>query len=605
MRTDLLGGGAAPQRGLIWRAFAQDRRATFMSDKTAPPLTRLAPTIGFADLYTPKLVTILREGYGLKELRADAFAGATVAIVALPLSMAIAIASGVEPARGLYAAIVGGFLVSALGGSRFQIGGPAGAFIVLVAATVHQHGVDGLLLATFLSGFILAAAGFLRLGSYIQLIPYPVTVGFTAGIAAIILASQIKDFFGLATGDASAHEIVPLIAEAAGAYSSVNLHATAIAVGTVALIAALQRLRPSLPAILIAVLAASVAAAALDLPVETVGSRFGGIPSGLPRPQALSLNFGAITAVLPHAFSFALLGAIESLLSATVADAMTGRRHRSNCELAAQGVANIAAPIFGGIVVTGTIARTATNVRAGAHGPVAGILHSLFLLAFMLVAAPLAAYAPLAALAAVLVAVAWKMIEWGAMAMLLRNSATDAAALAATFLLTVFRSLTEAIFAGIAIGALAFIHRMAKTAELSSHGALIREDAPDDPTALRTPYQAPAAAANGVAVYRLTGAIFFASAASLGIALDKILAGQRLLILDFSNAAFVDSSGANAIAGFLDKAARRGVSVVIAGAEPSVRRALLAGGVRPPKAQYDQSLETALAAARGLDLRAE
>lgn len=572
-----------------------------MQVETRARLTRHSWAQDFIDLYTPKLVTIVREGYGLKDFRSDAFAGATVAIVALPLSMAIAIASGVEPARGLYAAIIGGFLVSLLGGSRFQIGGPAGAFIVLVAATVQQHGLDGLLLATFLSGFILLAAGLLRLGSYVQLIPYPVTVGFTAGIAVIILASQVKDFFGLTTEGEGSHAIAPLISEAFGAFSTANPFAAAIAVGTIAAIVTLRQLRPTLPAILIAVAAASVAAALFQLPVETIGTRFGGIPNGLPEPNLPAFSWQKLSAVLPSAFSFALLGAIESLLSATVADGMTGRRHRSNCELTAQGVANIVSPIFGGIVVTGTIARTATNVRAGAHGPVAGMLHSLFLLAFMLVAAPLASYAPLAALAGVLVVVAWNMIERHAMAMLVRTSAGDAAALGATFLLTIFRSLTEAIFAGVAIGSLAFIHRMAKTAQLSSHGVIVQEDKPDDPAALRTPYQTDAN--DGVAVYRLSGAIFFGSAASLGAALDKVLSGQRVLILDFSAASFVDSSGANAIAGFAAKAARRGVVVMIAGADISVRRSLLAGGLNPPAARYEQSLDTALAAGREIALR--
>lgn len=564
-----------------------------MSDDAAPTRNPSAPTITFAEQFTPKLVTVLREGYGAKELRADAFAGATVAIVALPLSMAIAIASGVGPERGLYAAIVGGFLVSLLGGSRFQIGGPAGAFIILVAATVQRHGLDGMLLATLLSGLMLAAAGFLRLGAYIRLIPYPVTVGFTAGIAVIIVASQIRDLLGLTIAEETDHALAGALEAAARAIGTTNAYAVAISLATIAMIVLLRRWRPSLPGILIAVTLAGAAAAVLNLPVETIGSRFGGIPSGLPSPALPAFNFEKLVAVLPDAFAFTLLGAIESLLSATVADGMTGRRHRSNCELVAQGAANIGASFFSAMVVTGTIARTATNVRAGAHGPAAGMLHSVFLLAFMLVAAPLASYAPLAALAGVLAVVAWNMIERDAIVSLMKTSKGDAAALAATFLLTVFRDLTEAIVAGVAIGAIAFINRMAETAALKSGRSLVVADRPDDAPAARAAYD-PAKVPDGVAVYRISGALFFGSAASLAIALDKILAGQRALVLDFSDAALVDSTGAQAIRAFTDKARRQGAAVTIAGANPEARRALLAAGVSAKSARFAPDLEAAL-----------
>ncbi len=416
----------------------------------------------FAELYTPKLVTVLREGYGPAQLRADAVAGLTVAIVALPLSMAIAIASGATPAQGLYTAIVGGFLVSLLGGSRFQVGGPAGAFIVLVAATVAAHGMDGLILATMLSGLMLAAVGFLRLGTFIKFIPFPVTVGFTAGIAVIIFASQIKELFGLTLD----HEPGPLVAKLSALWAargSVTPAAVAIALATVATILALRRWRPHWPGMLIAVGLGSAVAAVLALPVQTIGTQFGGIPSTLPLPRLPALSVDRVLAVLPAAMSFTLLGAIESLLSAVVADGMTGRRHRSNCELVAQGAANVGSALFGGFCVTGTIARTATNVRSGAHGPVAGMLHAVFLLLFMLIAAPLAAYIPLAALAGVLAVVAWNMIERPAIAVLLRSGWGEALVLAATFLLTIFRDLTEAIVVGFALGSVLFIHRMSRT----------------------------------------------------------------------------------------------------------------------------------------------
>jgi SulP family sulfate permease len=364
------------------------------------------PEPTFAELFTPKLATVLREGYRLADMKADVIAGLTVAIVALPLSMAIAIASGVTPDRGLYTAIVGGFLVSLLGGSRFQIGGPAGAFIVLVSATVAVHGIDGLILATFMSGLILMAVGLLRLGTFIKYIPYPVTVGFTAGIAVIILASQLKELLGLTLAGEEPGPFLPKMAALAAALPTINLAATIVAVLVILLIVLIRRLRPRWPSYLIAVGLAAVSTWLFNLPVETIGTRFGGIPSSLPAPHLPEITVARLVELLPAALSFALLGGIESLLSAVVADSMTGRRHRSNCELVAQGVANMGSALFGGICVTGTIARTATNVRSGARGPVAGMLHSIFLLLFMLVAAPLASYIPLAALAAVLAVVA-------------------------------------------------------------------------------------------------------------------------------------------------------------------------------------------------------
>ena len=406
----------------------------------------------FAEQFTPKLVTMLREGYRARDFKADVISGLTVAIVALPLSMALAIASGVTPDRGLYAAIVGGFLVSALGGSRFQIGGPAGAFIVLVAACVERHGVDGMLLATVIAGLILVAIGVARLGTYIRYIPYPVTIGFTAGIAVIIFASQIRDLLGLTLPGKEPGELIAKLKVLGTSISTASVAAIAIALITLVIIQGLTRWRPTWPSMLIGLMVASLAAFFLGLPIETIGTRFGDIPSTLPAPALPLLSLEKIYAVLPDALAFALLGAIESLLSAVVADGMAGRQHRSNIELVAQGIANVGSALFGGITVTGTIARTATNVRSGARGPVSGMLHSVFLLLFMLLAAPLARYIPLAALAALLAGVAWNMAEKHAFAALLRTSWVDAAALLATFLLTIFFGLAEGIVAGTAIG---------------------------------------------------------------------------------------------------------------------------------------------------------
>jgi sulfate permease, SulP family len=400
-----------------------------------------------AHLYRPKLSTVLGEGYSSKSFRKDVLAALTVAVVALPLSMAIAVASGVTPERGLYAAIIGGALVSALGGSRYQIGGPAGAFIVLVAATVAKFGLEGLLLTVLMSGAMLALLGALRIGTLIRYIPDAVTVGFTCGIAATILASQLKDFGGLRLAGSEPGPFFPKLAALAHALPTINPMAVALGLGSAAIIFGLRRWRPTWPGMLIAVVIASACCALFHLPVETIGSRFGGIPDGLKWPQFPAMSWTECVAVFPGAISFTLLGGIESLLSAKVADGMTGRVHRSNMELVAQGIANIVSALFGGISVTGTIARTATNIRAGAQSPFSGIMHSAFLLAFMVFAAPLASFVPLAALAGILVVVSWNMAEKEAFAALMRNW-RSATVLLATLLLTLARDLSTGIVVG-------------------------------------------------------------------------------------------------------------------------------------------------------------
>jgi SulP family sulfate permease len=551
------------------------------------------------ELYTPKLHTVLCEQYGLKDLRADVLAGLTVAIVALPLSMAIAIASGVSPERGLYTSIFGGFLVSALGGSRFQIGGPAGAFIVLVSATVDRHGVDGLIVATIMSGVLMMAIGFLRLGTFIKYIPYPVTVGFTAGIAVIIFSGELSDLFGLTLSGKEPGPLIPKLMALYAAAPTVNGAAVAIAALALGTIVALRRWRPHWPSYLIAVGVASLAGVALHLHVETIGSRFGGIPNMLPMPRWPALSLQKITEMLPAALSFTLLGGIESLLSAVVADSMTGRRHRSNAELVAQGIANIASGLFGGICVTGTIARTATNVRAGARGPISGIAHALFLLLFVLVAAPLAAYIPLAALAAVLGAVAWNMAEKHQFATLLRASRGDAVILLVTFLLVVFRDLTEGILAGFGLGTLLFMHRMAQTVEVESGKPLGEEDMPDRANGnRRNPYDATLATDPDIIVYRISGAFFFGAAATVAAALDRIGEHPKAYVIDFSAVSVIDSTAAATIEGFVRKARRHYALVYIAGAPSAVRRALLTHGVRRPDVCFAANVDEARTAAR-------
>ncbi|MFT3974289.1 MAG: SulP family inorganic anion transporter [Amaricoccus sp.] len=534
--------------------------------------------------FLPKLVTTLAEGYGPAQLKADLPAGLTVAIVALPLSMAIAIASGVAPERGLYTAIVGGFLVSALGGSRFQIGGPAGAFIVLVAATVTAHGLDGLVLATMLSGVMLAAAGLLRLGTFVKFIPYPVTVGFTSGIAALIFASQIVPLLGLTLAGKEPGPLVDKLPALWAAGPTANLATVAVSLTCIAALLGLKLARPHWPRMLIVVAAASLACWALGLHVATIGTAFGGIPRGLPSPALPDVSLAKVVAVLPAAFSFALLGSIESLLSAVVADGMTGRRHRSNTELVAQGIANVGSALFGGICVTGTIARTATNVRAGAYGPIAGMSHALFLLVFILVAAPLASYVPLAALAAVLALVCYDMVEKPAFAALIRSSWGDATVLLVTLGLTLFRDLSEAIVVGFSLGAVLFIHRMSKSVEVREHG--------------RDPYRQAEGADPEAVIFRVTGAMFFGAVSAVGAALDRIGDEHRVLVVDLGGVTLVDSSAANMLEGLAHKAQRRGVAVYLTGASPELRRELLSHGLRRPLVRYAANIEAGLAAAR-------
>ncbi len=519
--------------------------------------------------FLPKLLTVWREGYGFADLKADALAGLTVAIVALPLSMAIAIASGVGPERGLYTAIVGGVLVSALGGSRYQIGGPAGAFIVLVAACLMDLGLEGLMLATFLSGFVLIAAGALRLGTYIRYIPYPVTVGFTAGIAVIILASQLREMFGLTLPGREPAEIMVKLQALWAARGTISTAAVGVAILSAGVIIGLKRWRSHWPGMLIAVAVASVAVALLSMPVATIGSRFGDLPHLLPAPALPVISTEAIQAALPWALSFALLGAIESLLSAVVADEMSGARHRSNAELVAQGVANIGSAVFGGFCVTGTIARTATNVRAGSRGPVSGMLHALFLLGFMLVAAPLAAFIPLAALAGVLAVVAWGMAERHEFVALVRSSRGDAMVVGVTFLLVVFRDLTEGIIIGFALAGLVFIKRMSESAAMRP-----RETPQGDPPR-----------ADRV-VYHLQGPYFFGAAAQLGAVLERIAEAPRALVLDMTEVPLIDSSGARGFHTLAWRARRRGGQLYLVGLGAPLRRQLEAQGLREPEVLY-------------------
>ncbi|WP_051330264.1 SulP family inorganic anion transporter [Niveispirillum irakense] len=527
------------------------------------PITPSSPTVTplWRELL-PKLVTCLREGYGLSALRHDALAGLTVAIVALPLAMALAIASGTTPDKGLITAVVAGFIISALGGSRVQIGGPTGAFVVVVFDVIARHGYDGLLLATLMAGIILVIAAVTRMGQWIKYIPEPVVTGFTAGIAVIIFSSQIKDLLGLSMADVPADFLGkwPAFWQARDTVGPAAL----IGLGGLALILAIRRWAPKIPAFLVAVVLASVLVPLTGLGVETIGSRFGGIPDHLPMPAFPDVSLEKLRVLLPSALTIAFLAGVESLLSAVVADGMTGRRHRPNAELLAQGVANIASPLFGGLPATGAIARTVTNIRSGARSPVSGMLHAVFLLLFMLAFSGLAAYVPLAVLASVLVVVAWNMSDAGRFAHQLRVAPMgDRLVLVTTFLLTILIDLTVAIEVGVVLAALLFMHRMSETVSVT-------DEEPD----------AAAGLPPDTVLYRIDGPMFFGAARKLADVLERAGGAPKVLILDMAAVPLLDATGAEAVMTAINRARRRGAHIVLSGVQRQPMGVLHGLGIR-------------------------
>jgi SulP family sulfate permease len=523
-------------------------------------------------LFVPKLITVLQQGYGAGEFRRDLIAGLTVAIVALPLAMALAIASGTTPDKGLVTAVVAGFFISALGGSRFQIGGPTGAFVVVVFNVIAQHGYDGLLVATLMASVMLVIAGIGKLGTWIKYIPEPVVTGFTAGIAVIIFSSQIADLLGL-----SLTEVPADFLDKWQAYwlhrDSFDLNSIVIAFGALTLIIALRRFAPKWPGFLIAVIGSSIVVWLVDIPVTTIGSRFGEIPSTLPMPQMPHITLQMMRELLPSAFTIAFLAGVESLLSAMVADSMTGGRHRSNCELVAQGVANFASTLFGGLPATGAIARTATNVRAGAHSPVAGMAHAVFLLLFMLLAAKLITFIPLACLAAILVIVAWNMSERERFRNLMSAPLGDRAVLLITFALTVLVDLTVAIEVGVVMAAMLFMHRMANAVAIQSHGSLIEKDV-DDFAQPNVRYLGDRTAMADLQIIELRGPFFFGAANRLGDTLDNIGTPPKAFILDMTAVPLIDATGVGALKEFIHRCRRHQASVILAGVQPPVHTTL-------------------------------
>ncbi|HEX7849731.1 MAG TPA: SulP family inorganic anion transporter [Sphingomonas sp.] len=510
--------------------------------------------------YTPKLITVLGEGYSFERFRRDAIAGLTVAIVALPLAMALGIASGASPDKGLVTAVVAGFLISALGGSRAQIGGPTGAFVVVVFNVIAQHGYDGLLLATLLAGLLLIVAGYAKLGALVKFIPHPVVTGFTAGIAVIIASSQVKDFLGLSIAKVPA-DFLPKWQSYLGALGSIHAATLAIGIGSLAVIIVLRKVAPRLPGFLIAVVGASVAVALLHLPVETIGSRFPHIPAGLPMPAMPAVSLAKVQAVLPSAFTIAFLAGIESLLSAVVADGMIGSRHRSNQELVGQGVANIASALFGGMPATGAIARTATSIRAGALTPVAGMLHALFLLLFILFATRLMALVPMAALAAILFMVSWGMSEHKRFVGLLRMPNGDRAVLLLTFGLTVLVDLTVAIAVGITLASLLFMRGMSETVQIEAGADRTPGGGEDEDVHQRD------ALPDGVEVFRIDGPVFFGIASELLDTLRRIGQTPHVIILRLRRVPLLDASGATTIAEIVRQASSAGAQVILSGAQ--------------------------------------
>lgn len=546
-------------------------------------------------LFVPKLVSVLKEGYSLLDFRADVVAGLTVAIVALPLSMAIAIASAPDqlPSVGLITAIVAGFLISLLGGSRFQIGGPTAAFIVIVLGVVLDHGYSGMLLATLMAGLILIAAGFLKLGSYVKYVPYPVITGFTAGIAATIFLGQLKELFGFNLSDLPhpPRDVVHQIGAYATHLSTITPNTVIIGLLTLGVMFLVRHYRPRWPVFLIGVATGALTmtiSAKLGHPIEgvaTIASRYGEIKATFPTPSLPEISWLKVQEVFPSAVTIALLAGIESLLSAVVADGMTGRRHRSNIELVAQGVANCASAIMGGLPATGAIARTATNIRAGGKTPVSGMLHAVFLLIIMLVAAPLTGTIPLASLAAILVIVAWNISEVERFRHLLQAPSGDRAVLLTTFLLTVFVDLSTAIAIGVVMASLLFMHRMSEVVAVDTHTDPLHDEGEEDEEGSKhgMPLPAPGSLPEGVEVYQINGPFFFGAASRIADVLDDLRAPPKALILRMKGVPMMDASGVASLLAVFDKIRRHHGQIILVGVQTQPREVLAKLGIENGK----------------------
>ena len=522
-------------------------------------------------MLVPKLVSTLK-GYTRAQFGRDLAAGVIVGIVAIPLAIAFAIASGVTPGRGLWTAIVAGFIISALGGSRVQIGGPTGAFVVIVYGIVQKYGIDGLTVATLMAGVLLVIMGLAKLGSAIKFIPHPVITGFTSGIAVIIFSSQVKDLLGLRMGTVPA-EFLPKWSAFAAHASSVTPAAVGVAALSLLILVAWPRISQRIPAPFVALVLGTVLASAAHLPIETIGSHFGPLNPSVPHPQLPHLTLSQVTGLVGPAFTIAMLAAIESLLSAVVADGMIGGKHRSNMELVAQGVANIASPLFGGIPATGAIARTATNIKNGGRTPIAGITHAVTLLLVTLFFGQYAAHIPLAVLASILVVVAYHMSEWRTFRTELRAPKSDVAVLLTTFSLTVLVDLRVAIAVGMVLAAFLFIRRMASVTNISIVSGGVDDDLSLEPAeAWRR--QIPV----GVSVFEINGPFFFGAVETFRETLDGIGERPRVLVIRMRDVHALDSTGIHALRDVVRRSRRVGAEVVLADVQPQPRAALEAAG---------------------------
>ncbi len=486
-------------------------------------------------MLVPKLFTTLRD-YHRKDFVKDLGAGVIVGIVALPLAIAFAIASGVTPDKGLITAIVAGFLVSVLGGSRVQIGGPTGAFVVIVYGIVQKYGVDGLIVTTFLAGILLVIFGIAKFGSVIKFIPAPVITGFTSGIAVIIFSSEIPDFFGFKLKDAPSEFFAKWAAYAQN-IGGLNIDAVIIAVVTLLIIVYWPRVSKTIPSPFVGLIVATVLVSLFSIPIETIGSRFGSLPTSIPMPHVPNISFATLKSLLPSVFTVAILAAVESLLSAVVADGMIGTKHRSNMELVAQGVANMGSSIFGGIPATGAIARTATNIKSGGRTPVAGIVHSLTLLLIMVLFGRYASMIPLAALAAILIVVAYNMSEWRTFKEIFRAPKSDVAVLLTTFILTVVVDLTVAIETGMVMAAFLFMRRMAEVSNVS----ILMGDSNEDGEETSDEFKK--GIPQEVMVFEISGALFFGAADRFMETMSAIQAFPKVLILRMGEVVALDATG--------------------------------------------------------------
>jgi SulP family sulfate permease len=513
--------------------------------------------MNFPQQWLPESVKCLRN-YNRQLFTSDLLAGLTVGLVALPLAMAFGIASGVTPQSGLYTAVIAGCIISALGGSRTQIGGPTGAFVVIVAGIVTKFGVPGLALVTIMAGVILVVMGVTGLGAAVKFIPRPVTVGFTNGIALLIASTQIKDFLGLRVGSVPS-AFIPRIEVLTQNLGSVYWPAVAVSVTSLALIIFWPRVTRRIPGSIIAMFLATFLVAVFNIPIETIGTKFGGLPKGFPKFAIPAFQVSHIVPLIPSAITVALLGAVESLLSAVVADGMTGHKHNSNVELVAQGLANIASPLFGGIPATGAIARTATNIRSGGKTPVSGMIHAMTLLAILLVAAPLAKFVPLATLAAVLFIVAYNMGEWREIGNILRLSKADIAVWATTFLLTVVADLTVAVEVGIVLAALLYIYRIAQTTTVE----LVTADYIQAGKAhILQDKEVPSYAA----ILRIHGPFLFGTTDKLEEATADLESLPPVVILRLRNMTALDATGIHALEEFSKRLRSSGRTLLICGA---------------------------------------